>query len=178
MERTKKFEISDLECLQALVGKKMKDIFYQPVAGMLSDGNMFVVNFGDKKTEYSLNVFCFMRVRESGEILLNSSDEYFGEYFEKLTAHEHEESCKKQFKGALISKNILLVKERTKFAKIKSITVSEVADIIIEFDNKIIMEVTPDCLFNHYEYYRFFNTKGESPHFVVTFSEGKIVISY
>ena len=57
----KKFQPSDLDCLQKLVGKSVSDIFYQPVADILAYVDMFVVNFGDE-IEISFHIFSFFRV--------------------------------------------------------------------------------------------------------------------
>ena len=72
----KNFKTSNLNCLDKLVGKKLDDIFLVPVAGLLSDVDMFVINFG-ANLEVRLHVFAAIRVIKKNKILLTSSDYLF-----------------------------------------------------------------------------------------------------
>jgi len=169
-----KFIKSNLNFIYSFVGKKLIDILYQPVAGILSDGNVYILNF---ENEYSLHIFCFMRIHQNGKILLTSSDEYFNVSNEKLTDEEYRESLNNKFNNTLLLKNIKLVKKLIKNIPIKTILVNDVADIIIELESNIVIEIKPDCLYNNYEYYRIFSLKKHSVHHVVSFIDGNILYS-
>jgi len=171
----KKFKVQHLDPMQTLIGKKLKDIFYQPVAGVVSDDNMFVVNFECEKSKCSLNVFCFFRIHQADRILLNSSDEYFDENYSKLGMDDYNKAEENKFKKTLLSKNIYSVKNLLKIAKIQSVSVSGIADIKIVFDNDVIIELLLDCLYDGYEYYRFI--ENDSNHHVICCSNGVIMYS-
>lgn len=171
----KKFEINDLEYMQILVEKKLKDIFYQPVNEILSEENMLVFNFGNT-IEFSLHVFCFCRIIMDGKILLTSSDEYFDENYNKLSLNKYNKALQNKFKNTLMTKNCLLVKNILKKAIVKELLVNSVADIRIIFDNNVILEIIPDCLYSGYEYYRFFKYKCDDRHIVVMCKDGEIIL--
>jgi hypothetical protein len=160
--------------MKHLVGATVKDIIYQPVAGLLSDGNMFVINLKNN-TSYSLHTFCSLRIIHNGEIVLTSSDEYFDKNFNKLDAKDYEAACGNKFINTLLSKNISYVKRLLKSSKIQTISISETADIKIVFDNNVTFEIVPDCLYEGYEYYRFIDATHN--HYVVGFNNKAITCS-
>lgn len=166
----KPFEIEDLNCMSALVGKKFDSIFYQPVQNILSDDNMFVINFENKK--YSLHSFCFTRIIRKDSILLTSSDEYFDKNYNKLDIEIYEENLQNEFRDSLVSKSCEAVRNFLYNAKVESVLINDVADITIKMDNDALIEIRPDCLYNNYEYYRFIN---EHAHHIVCFENGQLV---
>lgn len=167
----KKYHPQDLNCLNQLIGKSVKDIYYQPVAGILSYVDMFVVNFGEK-AETSLHVFSFFRVTDKGGILLTTSDCFFDNNFERLTSELSDEAREDHYKGTLLASNIEKVKGLLKNSKVINAYSTDIGDVIIEFDNSIKMEVIIDALCNQ-ECYRFISyTENPSQHNVVTYNNG------
>lgn len=168
----RRFNSEDLNIIREIIGSSISDIFYQPVKDLISSDNMFVINFGEKCI-YSLHVFCFLRIRDENEIILTSSDEYFSNDFMQLNSKVYD--SRDEFEKSLLFITIKTVKSRLKGSIIRSVTINNIGDIIIQFDNGIQMEIIPDCMFQDYEYYRFFNTKKFSPHYIVGFLNGLIV---
>ena len=169
----KHFNKEELIIIQRLNEKKFKDIFFQPTKNLFSDTNLCIINFGNA-IEYSFHVFCFVRIRNKSKLLLTSSDEYFTYDYLKLSETEYENQD--AFEKSLLNKTISDVKEELKDSVVKKVTINNVADIVIEFNNDVVIEITTDCLYQDFEYYRFIDaSKAEKAHYVVSFSNGQIM---
>ena len=170
----KNFQSHDFTCLKELIGKSLKDIFYQPVAGILAYVDMFVVNFGHEEIEMSFHVFSFYRVISNNNILLTSSDCFFDKNFERLTQKKEDRARNNLYKGTLLSSNIERVKKLLKNAKVSNAYSTNVGDVIIEFDNSVTMEIFIDAVCDQ-ECYRLINyTENSSQHHIVEYKDGKL----
>ncbi|MDR1697441.1 MAG: hypothetical protein LBR37_00785 [Erysipelotrichaceae bacterium] len=167
--KRKKFKEIALE----LVGKEFNDIFYQPTKDIVFDTNMCVINFGNEN-EYSLHVFCFLRITKNSSILLTASDEYFAPDYTRLSLEAAEN--RQAFENSLLEKNLVNIKKLLKNAVVKKILINRAKDTTIVFDSGIKIEITIDCMFENYEYYRIMKRidKNEE-HYVVKFKKGKVV---
>lgn len=169
------FKSNEFTCLKELIGKQLDDIFLQPVAGLLSDVDMFVVNFG-KNTNISLHIFSFFRVIRSGELLLTSTDCYFGKDYKGLTVEQEQGARQNCFENTLLQSNIANVKNILKKSYVTNAYSTDVGDVIIEFSNSVIMEIRIDALCHEYECYRLIVGQGEdNKHHVVTIMNGRLL---
>ena len=177
METSSIFRTSNMDYIKKICGKKLSDIFLQPVAGLISDVDMFVINFGESN-EISLHVFCFLRITCGSRILLTSTDMHFGENYEWLTYDEQDNARHKCFEKTLLNKNIGNLKRILEDAYVLNACFSEIGDIIIEFDNSVIIEIRVDALYNDFECYRIILGRGETAeHHVITCSNGTLMYS-
>lgn len=168
------FNAEQISIMQRLVGKRLINIFYQPTANIIAEDNMFVINFGSNKVEYSLHSFSYVRFRNSKHILLTSADEYFSPKYTHLT--DEEIYSQDGFEKSLIPVRIKNVKQLLKNARVVKVTVKDWGDIEINFDNEIVLEVSIDCSYEDYEYYRFIDVL-KKRHYVVTFKKGELKIT-
>ena len=168
----KKFQAQDLTCLKELMGKSVKDIFYQPVADLLAYVDMFVVNFGHKP-DVSLHVFSFFRVLNNNNILLTTSDCFFDENFERLTPEKEEYARQNCYNGTLLRVNIERVKNILKDAKVINAYSTNIGDVFIEFDNSVTMEISIDALCNQECYRLITYTGNSSQHNIVECKNGR-----
>lgn len=166
MDEIKEFKKVDLKIMQVLIGLRLNDIFKQL--------DMFIINFGDE-IKYTLHTFSFLRIRKGAEIILTSSDEYLlpdhnqmpNKIYKKDEMHEK----------SLLKMTIEKTKEMLNKAIIKKVEVSDIADIIITFDNGVVIETFTDCLWQNNEFYRFFKYKDiEQPHYVIKYLNGIIIL--
>lgn len=163
----KRFESRDFLCIKKLIGKPIKDILYQPVADVLACVDMFVINFGYEEIEMSFHVFSFLRVIDKNNILMTTSDCFFDNDFERLSSQREEYERNNLYKGTLLYSNIERVKGILKDAKVSKAYSTDIGDVIIEFDNSVIMEIRIDALCDQ-ECYRFIiYTEDSSQHNVV-----------
>lgn len=155
---------TNFSVIEELKGKKVNSIFYQPVAGILSDVDMFVINFGDN-FELSLHIFAFFRVKLNDKILLTSSDCCFSSGFEGLSFEEKERARNNYFAGTLLENNIKKVLEVLSDAYVIDAYSNEIGDIIIKFNNSVVFEVYIDALYNDFEAYRLIISKKNETYF-------------
>lgn len=168
-----RFQSRDFTCLKELIGKSVNDIFYQPVADILAYVDMFVVNFGHE-TEISFHIFSFFRVISNNDILLTTSDCFFDKNFERLTPEETDYERDNLYKGTLLHSNIKHVKSILKGARVSNAYATDVGDVIIEFDNSVIMEISIDALCNQECYRLITYSENSSQHNIVECKNGKI----
>lgn len=168
------FNPEQISIMQRLVGKRLINIFYQPTANIIAVDNMFVINFGSNRVEYSLHSFNYVRFRDNKDILLTSADEYFSPEYTHLS--DEEINSQEGFEKSLIPVRIKNVKQLLKNAKVEKVEVKPWGDIDIRFDNGIVLEVSIDCSYEGYEYYRFIDVKNKK-HYVVNFKKGGLKIT-
>lgn len=145
-----RFNKKEVYLLQYLSDARMSDVFFQPTRDFVGN-NLLVLNFmTSEQSLLSLNVGCFVRIKRKNRILFTSSDEFFASNYEHLEEESEDNLLKKN-----ISNLILQLLD----VKVKSIKISETADLIIQMNNGIVIEVIVDCLGNHYEHYRIINHK-------------------
>jgi hypothetical protein len=164
-----------LQIMQELVDKNLNDIIFQPTQGIISNTNMLAINFGNR-VEYSLHVFCFVRILQANNLLFTSSDEFFKADYTQISVIDNESG---QYAGkSLLEKNIKNAKKLLKNAVITKVDINGIGDIFIEFDNEITIEITIDCMCENYEYYRFIKYADKrNLHYVVCFENGNIILN-
>lgn len=158
--------MENLSVIQALVGKRLSDIFKQL--------DMFILNFGED-LEYSFHVFCYLRIKRKREVILTYLDEYMYPNYIPISKRTYN-------KDEIHSKSLLRVsientKNLLKNAVVSEVKISQTADVTITFDNEVIIEVFTDGLYQNNEFYRFFRYNADllEPHYVIKSREGKIV---
>ena len=177
MKTSNVFKTSNMDYIKKICGKRMSDIFLQPVAGLISDVDMFVINFGES-AEISLHIFSFLRVTCENRILLTSTDMHFGENYEWLTYEEQDKARNKCFEKTLLNRNIENLKSILDDAYVINAYFSEIGDIIIEFNNSVVIEIRVDALYNDFECYRIILGRGETAeHHVITCNNGTLMYS-
>lgn len=156
-----------------IVGSKITDIFYQPLESILGD-DVFVFNFGfnNKSDTYSLHVMSFVRFTQNNKILLTSSDKYFFKDYVSTDCEPFDVN----FSKTLLCENIRIVRSLLDQAKVKSVEASNVGDVCIIFDNKVMLEISIDCLKKDYEYYRLIDLSRKNYQVIVCCDMGNIVI--
>lgn len=165
MNVLKNFEVADLDIMQVLVGKKLNNIFKQ--------WDMFIINFGDE-LEYTLHTGCFLRIKKGREIIMTYLDEYVYPSLEFIPKRVYKKD--KFHEKSLLKHSIGRTKLLLENAVVSRVSISEIADVDIVFDNGVIIEIRPDCLYENNEYYRFFEYKDDtSLHYVVK-TIGRLVI--
>ena len=169
----KRFQPNDLDCLKKLVGKSVSDIFYQPVADILANVDMFVVNFGNE-IEISFHIFSFFRVISNNDILLTTTDCFFDKNYQMLESEQAENERNNLSKDTLLQSNIERVKNILKDAKVINAYATNIGDVIVEFDNLVSMEVIIDALCNQECYRLITYTKNLSQHNIVECKNGQI----
>lgn len=170
MNIIKEFNKSNLKIMNNLVGLKLNNIFKQL--------DFFIINFG-RKIEYSLHTYSFLRVRKGKDLIFTSTDEYL--YPDNTRIPNEIYNKDEMHKKSLLPLNIKRVKETVKNAVVRSVEISDVADITIIFDNEVVIETFTDCLWQDNEYYRFFKSDIDIEedidiHYIVRFLDGKIVL--
>lgn len=170
-----------------LVGKRLINIFYQPMKGIVDDDNMFIVNFGSNKLEYSIHAFTFLRIRTEEHILLTSADEYNTPDCEYMDDDLY--YGQKGFEKSMIPVGIKNAKDALKKARVISTDINGCGDVHIAFDNNVILELFIDCLYEcsngyilvdhfpkRHEYYRIMDCtdKSKTIHYIVSFMNGDI----
>jgi hypothetical protein len=166
MSELKVFEKSDLEIIQSIVGLKLNNIFKQL--------DMFVISFGDE-IEYALHICCCFRIRKEKQIIMTAADEYYYANHERMIKKDYKKD--EMHEKSLLKYSIQNTKELLKDSVIKEVKISDTADIVITFGNGIVIESFVDFLCQDYELFRFFKHKElEEPHYVVKYSDEKIVI--
>ena len=169
----KRFQPNDLDCLKKLVGKSVSDIFYQPVADILANVDMFVVNFGNE-IEISFHIFSFFRVISNNDILLTTTDCFYDKNYQMLESEQAENERNNLSKDTLLQSNIERVKNILKDAKVINAYATNIGDVIVEFDNLVSMEVIIDALCNQECYRLITYTKNLSQHNIVECKNGQI----
>lgn len=158
--------------LNDIVGLKLTEFYFQPTEEVLG-GNVIVLNFGDKN-RFSLHIQCFLRATFNGKIILTSSDEFFLQNYQKMPLEEYDEQ--NAYDRSLLSKTSKELMILLELSVVETVFVSETADVVITFNNGAKIEVIPDCLSEGYEYYRFFNLKKGSIHYIVNFRGKELVL--
>jgi len=121
------------------------------------ENNIMVFNFVNEAVQYTLNVGCFVRVRQQNNILLTSADEFFQKNLDPLKEEDNDN---------LLQENIKNVNQELLNSIVCSIQITPVADVQIQMDCGVILDIIPDCIGQNYEHYRFFeNHKGD--HYIV-----------
>lgn len=166
MKDIKEFDKQDFSLINNIIGLKLNKFFKQL--------DFFVLSFGTN-ANYALHTYSFLRVRQGQEIIMSSTDEYL---FPDNTRMPNEIYDKDEMhKKSLLQKTLRNVKNKLRNAVIETVEVSDVADILIKFNNGVIIETFTDCLWQENEYYRFFNhLDRSSPHYIVRFFNGKIIL--
>ena len=177
METFKEFESSDLSCLEDVLGKKLDDIFLVPVAGLLSEVDMFVINFGEN-LEVRFHVFAAIRVIEKNKILLTSSDYYFDKDRNLLSLDEQEITRKNGFQNTLLEQNINNLKVVLKDSVVIRANSNSIGDIFLEFSNGVVIEIRINAIYNDFECYRIIiGTEENNVHHFVEYNNGKLLYS-
>lgn len=166
-------QLRDITDLHEIINQEISDIFYVPTSGMISDSNMFVINFG-KDANYSLHTFTLLRVVYKNQIILTSTDEFFSVNYEPLTTEDI--SKQKMFEKTLLHKNIKRVKKLLSNLTVSHIGVSDLGDVTIDFDKDISIQIILDCLSNNHEYYRFIIFKENIVYHHVLKFENKTIV--
>lgn len=175
------------EILGKIVGKRMINVFYQPTDGIIADDNMFVINFGSNKLEYSIHTFTFLRIRTEENVLLTSADEYSTPDCEYMSDDMY--YSQKGFERSMIPVGIKEAKKTLKKAKVVKAHINGCGDIDIVFDNNVILELFVDCIFErtnsrlitdyfpaYHEYYRIMDCtdKTRTVHYITGFVNGEL----
>ena len=151
---------------RTLIGKKFNNIFKQ--------FDFFVLNFKDP-VKISIHASCFVRIIDKERLLMTASDEFFThDGFEKTT--DDYEKLEKEERiidpNSLLAKNLQTVRNNLTNCVVKRIKTTASNDLIIYFDNGIIIQLIIDCLMRDFEYYRFIEF---IPHFDDCFDNYKSV---
>lgn len=154
--------------LDFLIGTSFADIIFQPTAGIIAPDNMFVINFKNENTLYSIHAVCFVRIHKGNRFLISSSDEFVDENHSTLMEDNIDKS--------ILKTNITKTKCALAKEKVESAFIEECGDLIISFSNDIKLMVTPDCCIEGFEYYRILDYKKLRPLILVTCHEDKVVI--
>ena len=151
----KEFRASDLDVMQRLVGLKLKKFFKQL--------DFYIFVFGDE-TEYTLHTYCTFKVRQDNRILLTAADENYYPNCEPMPVKVYK-------KDPMHLKSLLKTNTENTRSRV------DTADIIIEFENGVVMEFFIDYTWQNSEYFRFFKLDdSDNPHYVVKFYDGFIII--
>ena len=162
----KEFRASDLDVMQRLVGLKLKKFFKQL--------DFYIFVFGDE-TEYTLHTYCTFKVRPDNRILLTAADENYYPNCEPMPVKVYKKDP--MHLKSLLKTNTEKLMQILGDSVIKSVKVTDTADIIIEFENGVVMEFFIDYTWQNSEYFRFFKLDdSDNPHYVVKFYDGFIMI--
>ncbi|MDD4124741.1 MAG: hypothetical protein PHW77_03295 [Eubacteriales bacterium] len=168
----KLFEKSDLNIFQELVGQPFKNIFIQPTREILGD-DVLVVNFG-KEIKYSFHTLIFTRIRNENALLFTSSDIYFFPSFRSMSSKIIDDN--NFIKKSLAKKALINVRKVLKNAVVSDVQINEIGDIVICFNNGIIIEASIDSRQYEYENYRLLVFgKHSCEHYVVEYYKGKLM---
>jgi hypothetical protein len=166
MVSKKQFTNVELNILQNLVGKRLNNIFKQL--------DFFIINFGDE-IEYSLHTYCFLRIRTTDTIILTSADEYYFPDYNFMSEEQYEQD--EMHQKSLLCNTIYRTKELLRDAIISKVEISNTADIIIQFDNGIVIETFTNFQQHNAEFFRFFERDNlDEPHYVIKFENSCIVL--
>ena len=150
---------------ESLIGCRLYALFQQPTAGVISVVNMFVINFKNSNEFFSLHTFCFTRFIDGEKIVMTSSDEFYDTEYNQLEQSNDNDN--------LLKKNMKNIIRKHKGAKVTSVAVTETGDVTVCFDDGLKLEVIIDCLFNDFEYYRFFDVDNEDRNLVMEFNNSE-----
>ena len=125
----KEFRASDLDVMQRLVGLKLKKFFKQL--------DFYIFVFGDE-TEYTLHTYCTFKVRKDNRILLTAADENYYPNCEPMPVKVYKKDP--MHLKSLLKTNTEKLMQILGDSVIKSVKVTDTADIIIEFENGVVME--------------------------------------
>ena len=165
---------NEFSAIKKLLGKKFNCLFLQPVSDILSDVDMFVINFG-KKIEVSLHIFSLLRIKQGRKILLTGTDYLFGKNYETLTNEQMEKEENNIFKNSLLHQNIKNVEKILKNATVVNAYITEVGDVIIEFDNSVTIELLMDAIHDHECYRLIVFDNHSSQHHIVSYHQGDLI---
>ncbi len=160
--KNNKLNIADLDIiLNKLIGTHFKNIIFQPTKGVL-ENNIMVINFLNEATQYTLSVGCFVRVRKQNNIMLTSSDEFFQKNLAPLNVEKSD---------TLLQENLKNVNQELLNSTVGSINITPVADLHIQMDCGVILDILPDCLGQNYEHYRFFDNHAGNHYIVYNYNK-------
>ena len=164
--------MNDLRMLNKIKRSKFNEIFK-----ML---DLIILNFGDP-IKFSLHVASDVRICKGDKIIFNVSDEFFtkeGIYkSDEIGSDEQEANPNNLLEENLKKVNVLLTGKTPKRIKI-----SKWKDLVIQFSDKIEIQIMQDCLGINYEYYRYIEyvphydsdpNKYSSKHYVVYNAQGR-----
>lgn len=159
---------------------KFKEILSDKLSGQklfdcCKNLGIFIVSFGEE-LKYVLHIECFYRIRIGERLILTYNDEFYAPNGEMLTRKEIKKSQRKFYKNSLLEHSFEEFKFLTKGAVVSSIEINEVGDLYVSFDNGVIIEAFLDCMGQNNEFYRFFEYKNDSPHYIVKCLAGKIIL--
>lgn len=164
----KTLKISNFGCIKRLIGTKFDEMFFVPVAGILSSLDVIVFNFNSEKL-LSLHVFSFVRIVKNNKILFSSSDMYFKRY-EKIKGEELQQNDDETLLQETIEKLERLFVGRT----VKKVSINSMGDLRIVFDNSLKIEIIADSLYSGFECYRLLCFEGEYVyHHVISYDENQ-----
>ena len=155
---------------ESLLGLNLTNVLFQPTEGLLSPDNMFVLNFENEKSFFSLHVFCFLRVMMNNRILLVSSDEVVSMDYHILDSNA-------STKNSIIYHNIKNVQQMSYGAIVSQAVLYDCGDVEIRLSNDMVIEIKIDCSIDGYEYYRLFDYYGTNQ-LVVCNKKGRIVFDW
>lgn len=162
----KEFRACDLNVMQKLVGLKLKKLFKQL--------DFYIFVFGDE-TEYTLHTYSTFRIRKDNRILLTAADDNYYPNCEPMPLKVYKKDS--MHLKSLLKTNLDELKYILGDSVVKSVKVTDTADIIIEFENGVVIESFVDYTWQNSEYFRFFKLDDtDNPHYVVKYYDGYIII--
>ena len=146
--------MNDLRMLNKIKKSKFNEIF------KLLD--LIVLDFGNP-IKYSLHIASDVRICKGDKIIFNVSDEFFTkEGIHKLDEGGPSDQETSNDPDSLLVENLKKVNLLLAGKTPKKIKVSKWKDLVIQFPDKIEIQIMQDCLGIDYEYYRFIEY---SPHY-------------
>ena len=115
------------------------------------------------------------KIRKDNRILLTAADENYYPNCEPMPVKVYKKDP--MHLKSLLKTNTEELMQILGDYVVKSVKVTDTADIIIEFENGVVMEFFVDYTWQNSEYFRFFKIDdSDNPHYVVKFYDGFIII--
>jgi len=156
---------------ESLIGFKMTKILFRPTNGITAPNNMFELIFEKGNKNFSLNVFCLLRIMMNNSILLTSSDEFVDTNYHLIGSEASEQV-------SIVYKNIVNVQQKSCNVKVTQATLKECGDVLIRLSNNIIIEIIIDCAADGLEYYRLSDNDNGNNLIVAETVKGQIHFDY
>lgn len=157
---------------------KLKKSKFNEIFKML---DLIILNFGNP-IKYSLHIASDVRICKGDKIIFNVSDEFFTKEgihkSDEIGSDEQESNAPNNLLVENLKKVNTLLAGKTP----KRIKISKWKDLVIQFPDKIEIQIMQDCLGIDYEYYRFIEyfphydndpNKYSSVHYVVYNAHGR-----
>ncbi|MBQ8371351.1 MAG: hypothetical protein IJX38_00215 [Clostridia bacterium] len=171
--------MNHFDFFKKLIGARMTDIFLQPLAGLVSIEDAFIINF-EGECQYSLHTFTSLRISDGKRVLLTSRDQFFDADRVELDDDEIARSRKNLFEGTLLHENICWLKSLLGNSLVRDVNINAIGDLTVTFDNSVVIEVRIDALYEDFECYRLleFSPSKEVTHCVARMANENIEFTF